>query len=334
MNDRTRAILADAHTLVRDQLAEASRQVLDERMAALATLLDEQDAEALDESRASAQRELAERLNQIARRIQASEDETQWARALVDATDPFCDRALVFTVSGGILHLAASRNVDVTELGSVPLRSAPALSAAEDSRETVIALRTAGELSEPIAGLVGQSDGEKFYIFPISARGSVTALLYADRAGGVVESNALELVASLAGAAIKERPAAKAQAAAAAASHSDGLVTIGAGPVLPASSWSALSQADRELHLKAQRFARVQVAEIRLYKSEEVKNGRAARGLYTSLRLEIDSAREVFRRDYLGTSGTMVDYLHLELLRTLANNDEQLLGSEYPGPLA
>ena len=333
MNDRTRAILADAHTLVRDQLAEASRQVLDERMAALATLLDEQDAEALDEGRASAQRELAERLNQTARRFQAAEDETQWARALVDATDPFCDRALVFTVGGGFLHLVAARNVDVTEVGAVPLHSAPALSAAVDSRETVIALRTAGELSEPIGRLAGHAENEKFYIFPISTRGSVAALLYADRAGGAVESNALELVATLAGAAIKDQPALKALAAAA-ANHSDGLVTIGPAPVLPASSWSALSQADRELHLKAQRFARVQVAEIRLYKSEEVKNGRAAHGLYTSLRLEIDSAREVFRRDYLGTSGTMVDYLHLELLRTLANNDEQLLGSEYPGPLA
>ena len=29
----------------------------------------------------------------------------------------------------------------------------------------------------------------------------------------------------------------------------------------------------------------------------------------------------------------MVDYLHLELLRTLANDDADLLGSEYPGPM-
>jgi hypothetical protein len=29
-----------------------------------------------------------------------------------------------------------------------------------------------------------------------------------------------------------------------------------------------------------------------------------------------------------------VDYLHLELVRTLANDEVELLGQEYPGPLA
>jgi hypothetical protein len=29
----------------------------------------------------------------------------------------------------------------------------------------------------------------------------------------------------------------------------------------------------------------------------------------------------------------MVDYLHPELVRTLANDDVELLGSDYPGPL-
>jgi hypothetical protein len=63
-----------------------------------------------------------------------------------------------------------------------------------------------------------------------------------------------------------------------------------------------------------------------------VKNGRAARDLYTSLREEIDSAREIFRRDFLSGTG-MVDYLHLELVHTLANGEVQLLGSDYPGPM-
>jgi hypothetical protein len=73
---------------------------------------------------------------------------------------------------------------------------------------------------------------------------------------------------------------------------------------------------------------------MRLYKSQNVKIGRAARNLYTSLRAEIDSARETFRRDFLSAPGGMVDYLHLELVRTLANDDVELLGSDYPGPLA
>ena len=80
-------------------------------------------------------------------------------------------------------------------------------------------------------------------------------------------------------------------------------------------------------------FARVQVAEIRLYKSENVKKGRAARSLYASLKAEIDFARETYRNDYIAASDTMMDYLHLALLRTLANDDVELPGSDYPGAL-
>ena len=75
------------------------------------------------------------------------------------------------------------------------------------------------------------------------------------------------------------------------------------------------------------------MAEIRLYQSEKVKNGRAAHDLYTSLKEEIDSAREAFRREFLNASDSMVDYLHLELVRTLANDDAEVLGRDYPGPM-
>jgi hypothetical protein len=89
-----------------------------------------------------------------------------------------------------------------------------------------------------------------------------------------------------------------------------------------------------DLHLCAQRFARVRVAEMRLYKSQAVVRGRAAGHLYAELKEEIDSARDVFERDYLSRSASLPDYLHLELVGTLAHNDAGSLGEEYPGPLA
>jgi hypothetical protein len=121
----------------------------------------------------------------------------------------------------------------------------------------------------------------------------------------------------------------------------DNLVTITSTSVAASASpqkpeilsWFSLSREDRELHLRAQRFARVQVAEIRLYQSERVKNGRAAHDLYTSLHKEINSAREAFRREFLNASDSMVDYLHLELVRTLVNDDAAVLGKDYPGPM-
>jgi hypothetical protein len=87
------------------------------------------------------------------------------------------------------------------------------------------------------------------------------------------------------------------------------------------------------LTLRAQRFARVRAAKMRLFHSDAVVAGRAVRNLYAALREEIDSAREAYRLECLSAAPAIPDYLHIELLRTLANNDVAVLGDDYPGPL-
>jgi hypothetical protein len=84
----------------------------------------------------------------------------------------------------------------------------------------------------------------------------------------------------------------------------------------------------------ARRFAKVKVAEIQLYQAPAVKNGRAARDLYGSLQPHIDAARQAFQERFLTNGNHTVDYLHAEIVRTLANDDATLLGPGYPGPLA
>jgi hypothetical protein len=112
-----------------------------------------------------------------------------------------------------------------------------------------------------------------------------------------------------------------------------------ATPALPAASsaepraWKDLSAEDQKLHLQAQRVARVKVAEMRLYHGEALRNGAASGAIYDALRTEIDSARAAFLQAYLSKSPTMVDYLHLEVLRSLAHDDDRLLGEDYPGPM-
>ena len=171
-------------------------------------------------------------------------------------------------------------------------------------------------MSGGIARWAGEDAGRRFYLFPIIAKTQVVALLYADASDHNVETNGLELLATVAGVVIESR--------ASAAGARSTLVNISAPAPIPE---------EQDRNLKAERFARNQVAEIRLYKSENVKTGRAGRDLYTSLKAEIDSARDTFRRDFLSDSGTMMDYLHLELVHTLANDDVELLGPTYPGPL-
>ena len=72
---------------------------------------------------------------------------------------------------------------------------------------------------------------------------------------------------------------------------------------------------------------------MRLDHTEAVQSGRARRDLYKALRLPVDEARQTFRAEFFVPCPSMVDYLHLELTRTLANDDPDLLGSDYPGPL-
>jgi hypothetical protein len=111
------------------------------------------------------------------------------------------------------------------------------------------------------------------------------------------------------------------------------LVTIEPAPPQPASAWDRLPAEEQRIHFRAQRFARVRVAEMRLFQGDAVQAGRAGRNLYDALRKSIDAAREAFRLSFFAPCSSMVDYLHLELVQTLANDDPDLLGNNYPGPM-
>jgi hypothetical protein len=88
-----------------------------------------------------------------------------------------------------------------------------------------------------------------------------------------------------------------------------------------------------EKDLRAQRFARVRVAEIQLYHAAQMKSGRAMADVYRALKSQMDAARDAYREKFLTPVNGTADYLHAEFVRTLANNNAALLGPEYPGPL-
>ena len=170
-----------------------------------------------------------------------------------------------------------------------------------------------------MAAAAGDGPEARVAIFPIVEKSadkedSAPALLCA---WGAVEMAALELVAQVA---------------------SPVWTATAAPPENPASDaarrWEDLSDEERRIHLRAQRFARVKAAEIRLFEADAVQLGRARRNLYAAMKDAIDRARAEFQATFFGATATMVDYLHLELVRTLANDDPQLMGRDYPGPLA
>jgi hypothetical protein len=302
------------------------RQLWEERLSQLLreveTLCDARVAEARDRAR----RDAAGELNQAVRRIRRSADLEEMGATLLDAAGAFASQVALFRVEGGMARGVGVRGVaeeTAERFGAleIPLGEAAALAGAVENGEPVVAAATASEASAALADLLGQPPTARVSVFPVAPRGRVAALLCA---WGTAEGPPLELLAeTAAGAWNAFGPATP-----------SGLVTIAAGREATAAAWDLLSEEHRRIHLRAQRAARVRVAEMRLYQAAAVQAGRASGDIYGALRQPVDDARAAFREDYFAHCPNMVDYLHLELVRTLAHDDPELLGNDYPGPLA
>jgi hypothetical protein len=254
------------------------------------------------------ERLVTDRLNQFCRRLRQTETQIEWASSLLDAIEYFAPKGAVFSVQGTSLRMEMSRTAIPGE--EIPLAGAPAFSGAVASLDPVIAAATPGELSLRLCDILGVSAGPLSYVFPVVSKGKAVAVLYAEGSRESVDGHAIELLATLAGAIWDAR---------AVGNTAVGLVGIQNAPT--------------DAHLRAQRFAQVQIAELRLYRSDEVKQARSERALYATFRSDIDRDREEFRLQFLRDDRSMADYYHVELVRTLANDDPSLLGADYPGPL-
>jgi hypothetical protein len=333
--DAMREQLSAAWQLQLDQVEEALnagwreqiQRVLEERFAELASRLQqefqgelaERMAAALEAAvapiRERARRESAEEFNRAVRRLERPENESQWAAAVIDSASGFCARAVLFAVRGQSLKALRTHGVPegtfVTEL-EIPLTEAPALASAAESQEPVVTEVATTELSSGIADVF---ETAKCTVLPVIVRDRTAALLVAE--GDPLDMNGLEAVAALGGAALDRR----------------GRV-VATAPATEAGAPLALSKEERDLHLRAQRFARVRVARMSLHKWQAIQRGRTEKRIYAELKEEIDSARAAYELEFLQASPSMPDYLHLELIQRLANDDIAVLGEDYPGPLA
>jgi len=289
----------------------------------------------------AAERALAEHLNQAVRRLRQAAAFPEMAAILCDASVPFANACGVFhvrenTIGGERLRGAASDAAARFREIRFPAAEAAAFAGGIDSREPVVALCSAAEVSPAVVEAFGHAPGDKAYLFPLTVDQTTVGMLYAT---GAVDAAALELLAQVTAAVMeaRQRPARRRDRPESLSHLPPDLVHIEPASAVSASAapdWDDLSPADRQLHLRAQRFARVKVAEMRLYRPDAVKAGRAQVDLYSALREPIDEGREAFRQTFVTASKTMVDYLHLELVRTLANDEAELLGRSYPGSLA
>ncbi|MES1258028.1 MAG: hypothetical protein ABUS51_06345 [Acidobacteriota bacterium] len=299
--------------------------------------LDRAIREARTEGAEAARRTTAEALNQALRRLRQAPSLTAALETLADASAPWARRAVVIAVEGNSARSRATRGLSDHEEIAFDLDAAGAVSAAVESKDPVVAVASPAELSPALAALLTEgTEDRKAYLFPIAVRQNVVAMLLAS---GAVTPAPLELLCEAAGMKL-EFPVTPAPVPAA----SPELVQIAPTSAPPASAaadavphaasrWEELSLQDQKLHLQAQRVARVRVAELRLYNAEQLRKGVFACDIYAALQTGIDGARAEFLQVFLSNSSTMVDYLHLEILRSLAHDDARLLGKDYPGPM-
>jgi len=295
-----------------------------------------QASDQLARTREEASRAQAESLNQALRRMRHATGDQKVLQALVENVVPYAASAVVLVFENHQARVAASGGSDLGQSLfnnlSFEIADAPALVSAIESGDPVTALATSTEISSALADKLnagsGDEDEAKAYLFPIRARQSIVAVLLATRLVASSKTAAstapIELLCEAAGMRLE---------GIAGVAEPGALADSGQDRAEKRLSWDTLSPDDQRLHLQAQRTARLRVAEMRLYNEADLRRGVAAGNIYGALQPVIDSARSQFLQDFLAKSATMVDYLHLEVLRTLAHDNDAVLGQSYPGPM-
>jgi hypothetical protein len=333
-----REVVEKHHSALVDELSD--RLDSDLRDAVSRTIAEEhskagsQIRKACDDAR----RSQAESLNQVLRRLRATGEE-QILQLAAECCSSYAEQLVVLVFEDNQARYAAGIGIAATGDDGTPLSfdisSAPAIVAAIESRDPVTSLGADAEISPVLAKSFSQTfettQDRKAYLFPVVTRHSVVAMLIAP---GIRASAPIELICEAAGMRLEAL-----LPAGLSARQPDAADLIQSAPAVPASAtpavrpWDGLTTEDQKLHLQAQRMARVRVAEMRLYHESEIRSGAASGNIYGCLQREIDAARDQFLQTFLSKSPTMVDYIHLEILRSLAHDDDRLLGNSYPGPM-
>jgi hypothetical protein len=182
--------------------------------------------------------------------------------------------------------------------------------------------------SDDAPGFAQLKPGQSCAAVPIAIGGQVVAVLYADagleqrtingepgaenREPGTLNLEPLEILTRFASQRLEALTAIKAARS----------LTQNAGPS-PAASGGDDESAQQ--HAAARRYARLLVSEIKLYHEPQVAEGRRERDLATRLGGEIARVRTLYEQRVPAEVRQNTDYVHEELIRTLADGDASLL---------
>jgi len=352
---------------VREVLAAALRTAPDEALARLSEPLDLAD-ENLAPSAVGAHLldDLLLDLHTSVERLSGAADQTAILDRLTEGAVRFSARAAVFVVrqesavgwkAAGFLPAPPGEVASIRAI-SVAINAAPALARAIASgthRED-----TDPEAADGVWGAFDAAPSDAYAAFPVSVRGRVVAVLWADSGAGEtrapirvgalatltrVAEGTLEIIA-LRGRAqapkvasgVERRPSESWEPAGPPIPPEPdrrGFTATPAATVLPDSPATAAQSPSPHApppdsgpgpHEEAQRFARLLVSEILLYNGPQAEEGRRQRDLYRRLREDLDRSEQMYRQRVAPEVLASSNYFHEELVRTLAGGDAALLG--------
>ena len=288
--------------------------------------------------------------------IQAGTTQKEILRALLDNTVLYSGRAALFVIKNGAAAgwqgTAFSHNEQIKDF---PFDITSGLAA------RVMQSRSAesGSISEIDKDFVKKFDSpadNKLVLLPLLLKDKISALVYADAGpeGGDLDASALDVLVRATSAwleVISQRKQAHKEGAsepemhAAAAVPSDPFAThaplhSGKAEAVPEAAMSAAASAagvpvpahvgeDAEIHSKARRFARLLMDEIKLYNQAKLAEGRKHKDLYDRLKEDIEKSRATYQKRYGNTAAGTADYFNQELIRSLAEDDVSLLGTNF-----
>jgi hypothetical protein len=298
-------------------------------------------------------------LNASVASIYDSNAQTEILKALLDGMAQFTSRAALFVIKGSKVSGWQSRGFDNADaLKGFALDSSSGLAGrAIKDREPVSA--AAVDFDNGFISTHGNPTDGNATVLPIVVREKVAAIVYADSGtdpAGISDQSALRLLVRSAASWLElmairklgggaEAPEATMSAVAAAASSAPVAAPAAPAPVevkapepvvsTPAPSAggvdiSSLPQADQEVHKKAKRFAKLLVDEIKLYNQAKVTEGRQNKDLYQRLKEDIDKSRNTYDKRYGSTAAASAGYFTAEVIRILADNNPDTLGSDFP----
>jgi hypothetical protein len=293
--------------------------------------------------------------------IQAGSTQKEILRALLDNMTIGSSRAALFVVKGGVAtgwQGAGFENSEAIKDSPLDVQSGIA-AAAMHSRSAESG--NVSEIDPAFISKIGSPADENAAVLPLLLKDKVSALVYADAGadGGTLDVAALDVLVRATSSwleVISQRkqaqkegtpeeaagvaPAvndpfaahapihsAKAQAAPeAVAEEAPAAMSAAAGA---GAASTVVSTEDTEIQRKAQRFARLLMDEIKLYNQAKVAEGRKHKDLYDRLKEDIEKSRNTYQKRYGNTAAGGADYFNQELIRSLAEDDVSLLGSNF-----